>query len=464
MVRYFANYLDRTNLAQAYVSGMKEELGFVGKQLNQINSIFSAGYIIGMIPSNLALTYFKPRYFFPSMMVVWGALTMCTAAAQKPQHIMVIRFFQGIAESSTFIGTHYILGAWYTETELGKRSGIFTSSGLAGTLFGGFLQTGIHSSMDGLHGMSGWRWLFIIDGVITMPIALYGFLLFPDTPATTQAPYLNETEKALAVARVPAIEQGGAKITMKLVKSILTSWKYYGFTILWVIAGETESFSTNSLLNLYMKAQNTPTYKKYTVAQLNNYPSGVPAIGIVSTLVWATLTDFWGGRRYLVGLFIGVIGVVTSIMILAKPGSPAVVFSAYYIAGSVYACQATFFAWANDSMRYDDHLLRSITIASMNMFSGAINAWWSIVFYSADKAPNFNWGMWAMIATSLALAVWTLGLLYKCKQDEKQREVDFAEERELKKEMVLNGEKAESIRSGRSGEKSGLKATKESVV
>ena len=53
-------------MAQAYVSGMKEDLGFVGKQLNEINSIFSAGYIIGMIPSNLALTYFKPRFFFPS--------------------------------------------------------------------------------------------------------------------------------------------------------------------------------------------------------------------------------------------------------------------------------------------------------------------------------------------------------------------------------------------------------------
>ena len=399
-----------------------------------------------MVPSNLALTYFKPRYFFPSMMVVWGALTMCTAAAQDPKHVMVIRFFQGIAESSTFIGTHYIMGSWYTETELGKRSGIFTSSGLAGTLFGGFLQTAIHSSMNGLHGMSGWRWLFIIDGIITMPIALYGFLLFPDTPATTQAPYLNAQERALAVARVPAIEQGRAKITMKLVKSILSSWKYYGFVMLWVIAGETESFSTNSLLNLYMKAQNVPAtddspgVQKYTIAQLNNYPSGVPAVGILSTLVWATLTDFWGGRRYLVGLFIGVIGVVTAVMILAKPGSPPVVFSAYYIAGSVYACQATFFAWANDSMRYDDHLLRSITIASMNMFSGAINAWWSIVFYSADMAPKFTKGMWAMIATSIALAIWTLGLLYKCKQDEKTRDGAMAEEMEVRKEMVLAGQ------------------------
>jgi ACS family pantothenate transporter-like MFS transporter len=85
---------------------------------------------------------------------------MVTAAAQKPQDIMAIRFFQALFESSTFVGTHYILGSWYTEKELGKRSGIFTASGLAGTMIGGFIQTGIHSSMDGLRGMSGWRWLF----------------------------------------------------------------------------------------------------------------------------------------------------------------------------------------------------------------------------------------------------------------------------------------------------------------
>jgi ACS family pantothenate transporter-like MFS transporter len=115
-----------------------------------------------MIPSNLALTYTSPRIFFPTMMIIWGGLTMCTAAAQKPQDIMAIRFFQGLAESSTFVGTHYILGSWYTETELGKRSGLFTASGLAGTLFGGFLQTGIHKSMNGLRGLSGWRWLFIV--------------------------------------------------------------------------------------------------------------------------------------------------------------------------------------------------------------------------------------------------------------------------------------------------------------
>lgn len=87
---------------------------------------------------------------------------MVTAAVSSPQGIMAIRFFLGVAESLAFVGTHYILGSWYTEKELGKRSGIFTASGLAGTMFGGFIQAGIHSSMNGLHGLSGWRWLFIV--------------------------------------------------------------------------------------------------------------------------------------------------------------------------------------------------------------------------------------------------------------------------------------------------------------
>jgi ACS family pantothenate transporter-like MFS transporter len=96
------------------------------------------------------------------MMLIWGGLTMVTAAVHNPQSIMAIRFFLGLAESSTFVGTHYILGSWYTEKELGKRSGIFTASGLAGTMFGGFIQTGIQKSLNGAHGLAGWRWLFIV--------------------------------------------------------------------------------------------------------------------------------------------------------------------------------------------------------------------------------------------------------------------------------------------------------------
>ncbi|KAG9383166.1 Pantothenate transporter liz1 [Pyrenophora tritici-repentis] len=307
---YFLNYLDRTNLNNAYVSGMKEELNFKGNQLNQINTVFTVGYTIGQVPCNIALYYIKPRYFFPACMVAWAGLTMATAAAQKPQDIMAIRFFQAIFESSTFVGTHYILGSWYTEKELGKRSGIFTASGLAGTMIGG-------------------------------------------------------------------------------------TWYWYFFVVLWILAGETESFSSNALLQLYLRSHPT---KKYTVAQNNNYPTGVPAVGIASTLFWATVTDYWGGRRWMVGYWIAGTGIVTSAVMLAYPESTAVHFAMYYWAGSVYACQATFFAWANDVLRYEEDSLRAVVIASMNMGSNAVNAWWSILFYGANFAPYFTRGMWAMIA------------------------------------------------------------------
>ncbi|EJD48705.1 MFS general substrate transporter [Auricularia subglabra TFB-10046 SS5] len=413
---YFCNYLDRSNLTNAYVSGMQEDLSFKGNQLTQINTIFTCGYIIGQIPSNLALYYIRPRVFFPSMMVIWGALTMITSSARRPEHIMAIRFFQGIAESTTFVGTHYILGSWYTARELGKRSGIFTASGLAGTMFGGFIQSGIQRSLHNTRGLTGWRWLFIVDGLITMPVALYGFLLFPNTPSTTTAPYLSARERALAVARVPEVRER-APLSLAFARRVLTSFYFYGFVVLWIIAGETESFSSNALLALYMKAH--PTVK-YTVAQLNDYPTGVPAVGIVATLFWATLTDFLGGKRYLVGYWIGITGVVTSVLILTRFEDTATVFGAYYWAGSVYACQATFFAWANDALRYEEDMLRAVVVAAMNMGSNIFNAWWSIVFYSADFAPRFTRGMWAMIGCSIALAIWTTVLLYWTLQMEKR--------------------------------------------
>ncbi|KAG6013628.1 hypothetical protein E4U43_007197, partial [Claviceps pusilla] len=114
--------LDRTNLANAYASGMKEDLRFAGNQLNEITT-----YLLGQAPSNLSF--------------------------------VAIRFFQGVCEASIFVGTHYILGAWYTGRELGKRSGIFTCAGLSGTLIGGFIQSGLFDSLDGRLGLAGWPWL-----------------------------------------------------------------------------------------------------------------------------------------------------------------------------------------------------------------------------------------------------------------------------------------------------------------
>jgi ACS family pantothenate transporter-like MFS transporter len=110
-------------------------------------------------------------------------------------------------------------------------------------------------------------------------------------------------------------------------------------------------------------------------------------------------------------------------LILAYPESTTIHFAMYYWAGSVYACQATFFAWANDVLRYEEDSLRAVVIASMNMGSNAINAWWSIVFYGANFAPYFTRGMYAMIAVSIAMGLWTGALVWMHVRTEKRREI-----------------------------------------
>jgi ACS family pantothenate transporter-like MFS transporter len=110
-------------------------------------------------------------------------------------------------------------------------------------------------------------------------------------------------------------------------------------------------------------------------------------------------------------------GVITSALILAYPHSTTIHFAMYYWAGSVYACQATFFAWANDVLRYEEDSLRAVVIASMNMG-------WSIVFYGANFAPYFTRGMYAMIAVSIAMGLWTGALVWMHVRTEKRRDID----------------------------------------
>lgn len=86
-----------------------------------------------------------------------------------------------------------------------------------------------NSFTDGKSGMAGWRWLFIIDFLVTIPIALYVFILFPDTPETTKAFYLTKEEKQLAVTRLSdhATEHAHGELGTSIFKRVLGTWEVY---------------------------------------------------------------------------------------------------------------------------------------------------------------------------------------------------------------------------------------------
>ena len=92
-----------------------------------------------------------------------------------------------------------------------------------------------------------------IDGIITLPVAVYGYFLFPDTPATTKAPYLTEEERELSRARVPPAVEGSPVMSKSFLKMVFSSWYFYGFCFLWILGNCSESLGNQSIMNLYMQ-------------------------------------------------------------------------------------------------------------------------------------------------------------------------------------------------------------------
>lgn len=122
-----------------------------------------------------------------------------------------------------------MLGSWYTPQEIGKRAMVFWLAGSIGQLFSGFLQAAAYTNLNGVYGRAGWRWLFIIDGIITFPLAVAGFFFFPNLPQSGKKTWwTTEEEHQLSVKRMEAIGRAGkASWTTAKVKRLLFSWHTY---------------------------------------------------------------------------------------------------------------------------------------------------------------------------------------------------------------------------------------------
>jgi len=201
VIMYIMNYLDRNNIAAAKLAGLPEDLKLEGVQFQTSVSILFVGYLLMQVPSNLFLNKIgKPAIYLPICMIVWGIISGATAACQNYAGLIACRFFLGFVEAAYFPGCLYYLSCWYTRKELGFRTAIFYSGALISGAFSGLIAAGVRNNMDHLHGLRAWRWLFIIEGAITVGIAVVAFWVLPNFPRTTA--WMTEEERALAVWRL----------------------------------------------------------------------------------------------------------------------------------------------------------------------------------------------------------------------------------------------------------------------
>ncbi|KAI5963093.1 uncharacterized protein KGF55_002885 [Candida pseudojiufengensis] len=396
---YYINYQDRVSFNFAYVSQLKQDLGMKGNEFNLINTCFYIGYTISMIPHNLILLKIRPRYWICFCCLCWSILTLGMYKVTNYKQICVIRCFLGIFESVTFAGVHLILGSYYDESRLLIRTAIFTSCGLVGSLFSGVFQAAIYTNLDGHLGLRGWQYLFIIDFAISIVIIFYAFIFFPDSPDMGKPFYFTIEEHEIALKKFNQNKPKQDKFNWNIFKRILGRWHFYLFSILWVLGGENESFATNSIFALWLAENN------YTIVQRNHYPLGIYGIGILATILSAIIIQNIKQFKahYITGLIIGILVIISSIIQVSNPYSDVSVFIAQYLSGTSFAGQTVFFAYAN-IICHNDLQERAIVLASMNMFSNAVNAWWSILFYGADTYP-FKKGSWALLSTGIASCI-----------------------------------------------------------
>ncbi|OZJ05184.1 hypothetical protein BZG36_02208 [Bifiguratus adelaidae] len=235
MLGYFLKVLDMTNLANAYISGMEEELNVQGIDYNWMYTFFWIGYLLMQVPSNALLTRVRPSLYLPCLELLWFILTLSMGFVRSVHAIFAIRFLLGLAEAGFYPGMIYLIGSWYTKEELGKRSSLFITAGSLGGLISGVMQAALLKGMNGVLGLSSWRWLFIIDASITLLLSTVGFLLLPDYPNNTK--WLTQEQRELAVARLAKQGRSSTRKSLNLAvfRTIFSSWQVYAFVAAWML-------------------------------------------------------------------------------------------------------------------------------------------------------------------------------------------------------------------------------------
>ncbi|KAI1429595.1 MFS general substrate transporter [Xylaria sp. FL1777] len=405
---YFIKNLDQVNINSAFVSGMKEDLGLNGNQLNYITTAWTVGYVIGEIPSNLILTKIRPSIWIPALEVLWSVLTILLAKCQTATQIYVLRFFIGLAESGFYPGMQYIIGSWYRKDELAKRSCIFHSSSAIGSMFSGYLIAAVYH-LEGVSGFHGWQWLFIVNTVISLPIAISGFFLFPDVPEITKAWWLTEQDIIIANKRM-ALEGRAkrGKYTKATFKKIFSSWHIYTLVLLYIFFNNGAGYGGQPAFALWLKSEG------YPVTQVNTYPTIASAVAVIFTYIYAWTSDsIFRGERWPPMVFAGAVNIATATSLAVWDIPRGWKWGCYVLGNISSGISGLTFAWAHEICS-DDNEERAFVTASMNQFAYVVQAWLPLIVWQQIDSPQYHKGFITMVFLSAGLitTAFTIRLLH----------------------------------------------------
>ncbi|KAG9249929.1 pantothenate transporter liz1 [Emericellopsis atlantica] len=386
VIMYILNYIDRNNIAAARYAGLEEDLNMDedGTQFSTAVSILFVGYILMQVPSNLVLNKIgKPAIYLPASMILWGVISAATAGCHSVGGLYAARFFLGFVEATYFPGCLYYLSCWYTRQELGVRTTYLYAGSLISGAFSGLISAGITGNMDGTLGLRAWRWLFLLEGVVTIAVAFAAFWVLPNFPRTTS--WLSEEEAALATWRLE--EDIGADDWTNSEEQTL----WLGFRLalqdvkMWVLLAILfGNVSAASVTNFFPTVVGTLGYSKVETLLLTSPPY---CLGVITTFLNAWHADKTGERFWHITLPLW-LAVVTFIIAAATTNVAARYAAIMLMISGLYSGYTTALAWISNTLPRPP-AKRAAALGFINAISNCASIYASYL-YPKSAAPRYT--------------------------------------------------------------------------
>jgi len=203
LIGFVFAYLDRINVGFAKLQ-MQSDLQFSDAVYGVGAGIFFVGYVLFELPSNLLLPKVGARATFSRIMVLWGITSACMMFVHSVPTFYAVRFLLGVFEAGFAPGVLFYLSRWYGPSRAAGAISIVWLAGPISGIFGGPLAGWLMTGFSGVGHLSGWQWMFVLEGAPCVLLGVVAFFLLPNGPDT--AKWLNDDERRLIAAQVGPVK------------------------------------------------------------------------------------------------------------------------------------------------------------------------------------------------------------------------------------------------------------------
>ncbi|KAK2611996.1 hypothetical protein QQS21_001961 [Conoideocrella luteorostrata] len=383
---YLLACIDRQNIGNAKIAGMDVDLSLSDDQYAMLLTVFSIAYFIFEVPSNLLLTRTKPSFYLAGIMIAWGIVCVAMGVIRNYPSMLGLRLSLGAIEAGFFPGALFLMTCWYKKSEVGKRFSIFYSASVVSGAMGGLLAGIITGNMEGSRGIRGWRWLYILQGSITIAVAIVAKFLLLDFPEQSSR-FMKLEERQLVILRMVHDRNTIAKrhkthlTPAQAFKAAIIDPRTYIFIVLFVL-------NSGSM---------TITYFIPTIVQSMGYNSVVAQymtipvwmVGIVFLVGLSYTADRTADRRWHISGCLGLSFICTVVCIAVSSDRVLYAMVSLYIAG-LHTALPLILNWASEVISLPSEK-RAVALALVNSIGNLSPVYGSRLWPSSD-GPRYTKG------------------------------------------------------------------------